>query len=209
MSTNSRTIQRVVWGFLAAIILSIFATYFARRVEAPNLPVYSQISGFNLTNQSGQTVTLAALRGKVWIANVIFTRCAGPCARLTREMQQVQAAFPETAQLCFVSLTADPAFDTPEVLRQYGNRFQADPGRWFFVTGNKSDVCSLATKELKFTVIENEQDGQPGEDLFIHSQKFVVADRGGRIRAYIDGDEPQTVPQLTRAVEALLNEKEQ
>ena len=65
----------------------------------------------------------------------------------------------------------------------------------------------MAIKELKFTVIDNEADRKSDEGQFIHSQKFVVADRDGRIRAYIDGDEPQTVRQLTRAIEALLKEK--
>lgn len=200
--------QRLVWGFLAAIILSIFAAYFLRRPESGTLAVYSQIGDFALTNQHGQPVTLETFRGHVWIANVIFTRCSGPCAKLTHQMGQVQAAFPQTGQLRFVSLTADPAYDTPDVLRQYGQRFGAEPGRWFFLTGAKADVYALATKELKFTVIDNEPPRKPDEDLFIHSQKFVVLDRTGRIRAYIDGDEPETVPQLVLAVKTLLKEKE-
>src|SRR5436190_24132941 len=81
MSSYSRTIQWIVWGFLAAIILFIFAAYFRHQIEPPKLPVYSQISDFVLTNQNGQAVTLATLRGHVWIANVIFTRCPGPCPR--------------------------------------------------------------------------------------------------------------------------------
>jgi protein SCO1 len=193
---------------LGAIILSILAAYVWRSGETPKLPVYGQIGEFALTNQNGKTITLASMQGKIWIANVIFTRCPGPCARLTRQMQQVQAAFPKKAPLRLVSLTADPAYDTPELLRQFGNNFQADHERWFFLTGKKPDVYSLAINELKLTVIDNEKDRKPDEDLFIHSQKFVVVDRSGGIRAYVDGDEPETVPQLARAVKALLREKQ-
>jgi protein SCO1/2 len=206
MTSHSRTVRWLVWGFFGAVVAAIFAAYVLRRPEAPSLPVYGPIGHFALTNQSGQPVTLATLHGNVWIANVIFTRCSGPCAKLTSQMRQIQTAFPETAPLRLVSLTADPAYDTPEVLRHYAKRFQADPARWHFLTGAKAEVYSVAINELKFTVIENEEDRKPDEDLFIHSQKFVVVDRNGRIRAYIDGDEPQTVPKITSVVAALLRQ---
>jgi protein SCO1/2 len=122
-------------------------------------------------------------------------------------MTHVQAAFPKTAPLRLVSLTADPAHDKPEILRQFAGDFAAESERWFFLTGEKRDVYALAIEGLKLTVIDNEKDREPDEDLFIHSQKFVVVDRSGNIRAYVDGDEPETVPQLIRAVKAVLKEK--
>jgi protein SCO1/2 len=206
MSSYSRTIRWLVWGFLGAVIAGVLVTYLGQRSVRSELPVYQQISSFALTNQHAQPVTLETLRGQVWIANIIFTRCAGPCAKLTRQMHDVQAAMPATAPLRFISLTADPKFDTPEVLREYATRFQADPTRWFFLTGNKPDVYRLAIDELKLTVIDNEKNRAPDEDLFIHSQKFVVVDAAGHVRAYIEGDEPATVDQLVRTAKALLKE---
>jgi protein SCO1/2 len=207
-SGNQRPIQWIVWGFLGVIILGICFAYVGQRFATPELPIYGQIRNFTLTNQNGQVVAFADLQGKVWVANVIFTSCAGPCPKLTHQMEQVQAAFPETVPVRFISLTADPATDTPPVLRQYGSRFHANPARWFFLTGKKSDVYAFATQELKFTVIDNGGDRKSDEDQFIHTEKFAVLDRRGRIRSYIDGDEPQTVPKLTRAVEILLKEKD-
>jgi len=206
MSSYSRTVQWLVWGFLAVVIVSILIAYLGQRASTSKLPVFHQIQSFALTNQNGRTVTLDSLRGNVWIADVIFTRCAGTCLVLTREMREVQAAFPATARLRFISLTADPEFDSSEVLRKYGNHFQADPQRWFFLTGEKSDVYGLAIDQLKFTVVDNERDRKPGEELFLHSQKFVVVDATGHVRTYINGTEPNTVPELIRVTKALLKE---
>jgi protein SCO1/2 len=209
MSFSSATFRWVLRGGVAVLILFAFASFFTGRSRDSQLLVYSQIGDFILTNQLGRSFKLADLQGKVWIANVIFTRCSGPCAHLTSQMHQMQKAFPETAPVRFISLTADPEYDTPEVLRQYADRFQADDTRWFFLTGTKSNVYSLATKELKFAVVDNEADRKPDQDLFIHSQKFVVGDRLGRIRGYIEGNESGTVSQVTRTVRILLKEKGQ
>jgi protein SCO1/2 len=208
MNLSSRDILRPAAGFLATLVLLFFLFQLARDRRVAPLPVYHTVGRFSLTNQNDQTVSLDALAGKVWVGNIVFSRCAGPCPRLTRQMAEIQAAIPASAPVRFVTLTADPVFDTTTVLRKYAERFHADDRRWFFLTGRKTDVYELAINQLKFTVLDNESD-RKSDELFIHSSKFVLVDRQGRVRGYVEGDEPDTVRQVKRSINALLREEKQ
>ena len=100
------------------------------------------IADFTLTNQNGSAVSLADLRGQVWVADIIFTRCPGPCLKMTRQMKELQEALPPASQAKLVTLTTDADFDTPPVLKAYAERFGADTNRWMFLTGPKRRLPS-------------------------------------------------------------------
>ena len=190
MSSNSGTLPRLVWGGLAALVLFIGVAFSAQKLRERSLDigrplhVISQIQDFNLTNHLGQAVTLDDFLGEVWIADIIFTRCPGPCARMSRRMEAIQKALPPTLPVRLVSLTTDPSYDTPDVLQAYGKRYHADPERWWFLTGDEANLGRLAMQGLKLAVQEKEEsDREVPEDLFIHSTLIVVVDRQGRLRA--------------------------
>src|SRR6185369_17492193 len=105
------------------------------------LPVYGQVSDFVLTNHDGKAFFLSDLQGKVWVADIIFTRCPGPCLKMTRQMRELQKALPASSQAKLVTLTTDPVFDTPAVLKAYAQRFGADFNRWLFLTGTKKQIA--------------------------------------------------------------------
>ncbi|MDB6038014.1 MAG: electron transport protein SCO1/SenC, partial [Verrucomicrobiales bacterium] len=97
--------------------------------------------------------------------------------------------------------------DSPTVLKKYGEKFGADPNRWWFLTGSKKEIAGLARDSLKLTAIEKD----PGErdsdvDLFIHSTIFVVVDKHGRMRATFETDEPDAKTRILDAVKRLLTE---
>src|SRR5436190_9840313 len=94
-------------------LAALVAELKSRASKHRHLPIYGQVSGFTLTNQLGSAVSLRDLAGHVWIADIIFTRCPGPCMRMTRQMNELQAALPPRTQARLVSLTTDPDFDTP------------------------------------------------------------------------------------------------
>jgi cytochrome oxidase Cu insertion factor (SCO1/SenC/PrrC family) len=147
------------------------------------LPVLGQVSDFTLTNQLGRAVSLADLRGHVWVADIIFTRCAGPCLKMSKQMKELQESLPAASKAQLISLTTDPAFDTPAVLKAYGERFAANPGRWMFLTGSKQEVGHLATNSLKLAGIEKKpEERESAVDLFIHSTIFVIVDKSAQLR---------------------------
>lgn len=187
--THTRPVEWAVWGGIVFVVLAIVAAYVRerRRVPAAGLPVIAQVADFSLTNQLFQPVRLADLRGQVWVADIIFTRCPGPCATMTKRMAELQAALPINAPVKLVSLTTDPAHDTPVALARYAERFGADSNRWHFLTGPKNDLVKLAVSSLKLTLLDKEEAKRTSpDDLFIHSSIFVVVDKQGRLRAVFE-----------------------
>ena len=83
------------------------------------------MSDFTLTNQNGQPVTLADLRGQVWIADAIFTRCPGQCLIMSAHMKEIQDALPSGLPIQLVSFTTDADFDQPPVLKNTPNALGA------------------------------------------------------------------------------------
>ena len=206
---SSRPKSWFLWIGLAAVLLSILlAALRLLNTAAPALPVLGQVPDFTLTNQLGRPISLADLRGQVWVANLIFTRCPGPCPVMTRRLAEVQSALPAAAPVKLVSLTSDPEFDTPAVLQRFAAKFGADPSRWNFLTGPKPAIRNLAVDGLKLAMVETDpKERVIPEDLFVHSTLFIVVDKQGRMRQVVQGLEDPAVTETLAAIHALLREK--
>lgn len=185
----------------------VIAVAFVAAPPAKPLPVLGSLGDFSLTDQDGRGAGLSDLRGQIWVADLIFTRCAGQCLIMSGHMKQLQTALGADSPAKLVSLTTDPGFDTPPILKKYGDRFSAQDGCWLFLTGPKAAIRKLAVDDLKLTIVEK----KPGEqdnanDLFLHSEKFVLVDQQGRIRGYYDGETEDCIPPLVAAIRALSRE---
>jgi len=198
MNSPSKRTEWLVWGALGLTIVVIVAAFIIRQVRQshqPRLEVLFPVPDFTLTNQAGRPFGLADLRGKVWLAEIIFTKCGGPCPRMTGRMAQLQSAIPASQPVHFVTLTTDPEYDTPAVLEAYGRRFKAEPDRWHFLTGTKAQIASVAVRGLKLTALEKEADQMENpDDLFIHSTLFILVDKRGQARAVIETEPPEGSP---------------
>ncbi len=154
--------KRFSWTLAVGLLLLVLTIGLAfllaeakrRLTEQPALPVYGTVADFSLTNQDGFAFSLANLRGQPWVADIIFTRCPGPCLRMTRQVKELQAALPASSHAHLVTLTTDPEFDTPEVLKTYAQRAGADLNRWTFLTGTKKEIAGLAVGSLKLSAVE-------------------------------------------------------
>jgi protein SCO1/2 len=142
-------------------------------------PVLGTVPPFALTERSGRTVGTTDLRGHVWIADFVFTRCPDFCPLLTARMAELQRSLPAGDDLRLVSVSVDPVHDTPEVLRAYAARTGAGDA-WLFLTGPRDDVARLVHDGFKLAFADNGPPGQP----ITHSDRFVLVDRGLRIRGY-------------------------
>ncbi len=213
MTPSSRSLQWFVWGFVLLIVLVIGGTFIRSKMQpvdtaGPALPVICKIADFSLTNQLGQPVSLTHLRGKIWVADIIFTRCPGPCPLMTQHMGELLAALPPNQPVQLVTLTTDPEFDTPAVLKEYAERFHAPPERWNFLTGTKLQIAALAIDSLKLTALENKPaDRTASDDLFVHSTIFVLVDERGQLRGAFESLEPDFQPRILKAIDLLLREK--
>src|SRR6266567_1856858 len=122
MDETSVRLSRTLWIGVGLLIVILAVAAVLSRVEPARgrtraLPVIGQVGDFTLTNQAGRTVTLADLRGHVWVADIIFTSCAGPCPRMTKQMKALQDGLPSGSDARLVTLTTDPNTDTPAVLK--------------------------------------------------------------------------------------------
>ena len=164
----------------------------------PSLPSYGVVPDFRLTDQSGRTFdSESQLEGKVWVANFIFTTCAGPCPRMTSQFREIRDTAENAPDLRLVSFTIDPARDTPHVLAEYGKRFGADPDRWFFLTGPQADLHSLSRKTFMLGNVDGTLE---------HSSRFVLIDRKSRIRGFYDSSDKTKIAELAAHIKALLKE---
>jgi protein SCO1 len=98
-------------------------------------------------------------------------------------MKSLEDALPETNDARLVTLTTDPDFDTPEMMRRYGERFGADFSRWMFLTGTKAEIGALGAGGLKLSAVPKlPADQTNAVDLFIHTTIFVIVDKHARLR---------------------------
>ena len=172
------------------------------------LPVLRTISSMDLVDQEGKPVNLQTFRGQPWFANIIFTRCPGPCARMTQKMRQLQEALPaEASKVQLVSLTTDPDFDTAEVLSQYARKFQADTQTWKFLTGTKEEIVRVSTQEWLLVMLEKgEAERESPNDIFLHSTLTVLMDGLGRIRGTYEILEEGQLEEALADLQRLLQE---
>jgi protein SCO1/2 len=167
----------------------------------PDLPKLFPVPNTNLVDETGRAVQLDAMKGNVTVYNFIFTNCAAICPIMTNNMRAVTPKIDKDAPVRFVSISVDPARDTPAVLAAYAKRNRNDP-RWTFLTGDLGAIVNLSVNGFKLAA----SDPAPGAEPLLHSGKFAVADKQGVIRGYYDGTDGAVADEVARAVETLLDE---
>ncbi len=192
MAEKPRQLPLTLWLGMGLVLGLLGLAYLVSLTELKSarhnpLPVLGQVAGFTLTNQDDRVTTLADLTNHVWVADIIFTRCAGPCPRLTRQMKSLQDQLPAGSSARLVTLTTDPGFDSPAILKRYGEHAGADFNRWTFLTGTPREIAQLASGSLKLSSQPVKLDQQQNPvDLFIHATLFVVVDKHARWRTYFE-----------------------
>ncbi len=166
------------------------------------LASYGVVPPFQLTNQEGQAFGSAQLTGRIWIADFVFTSCAGPCPIISTRMSELQKPLRDR-DVHLVSFTVDPDKDTPAVLRNYADKLHAEPGRWDFLTGSKAALYDLSRNGFKLGV----SDGSEEAGVPVHSTRLVLVDRKGVIRGYYDALAPDAVTKVLADASHLLRDQ--
>lgn len=165
------------------------------------------ISNFAFLNQLGDTVTKEDVTGKIFVTDYFFTTCGGICPKMTTQLQRVHQEFLQDPNFLILSHTVNPKIDTVEVMYNYAERFQADHKKWWFLTGDKSELYTMARKS--YLVVPDKEDpnfDHGDESDFIHTENFVLIDPDGRIRGMYDGTNEEEVSELIRGVYDLKRE---
>lgn len=150
-------------------------------------------------------MTLADLKGKIWIANFIYTNCPDTCPIQSAQMRELQNEFGHEEHLRLVSITVDPKRDIPKVLSEYANRFGANPERWFLLTGEKEAIYRLAQEGFLLGAAEIPHEKRPPSGAtHTHSPRFVLIDRKAQIRGYYTSTDAEAMVRLRRDLKILL-----
>lgn len=164
-------------------------------------PPIAEVPDFSFTTQEGKTLTKADLLGKVWIADFIFTRCAGPCPVMTSHMAELAAKVSKIPNVKLVSISVDPLYDTPAVLAQYANNIHADPRQWYFVTGPLEKIAAFTQQGMKQSLVST------SGEMPNHSTRFLVVDQNGMIRSCHDVTDPEMAQKVLLDVGSLVRQK--
>ncbi|MBI2967602.1 MAG: SCO family protein [Bacteroidetes bacterium] len=164
--------------------------------------IYHSIPPFSLTDHTGNTFTEKKLEGKITVAAFFFASCPTICPTLSRNLASIQEKFKNIPGFIIVSHTVDPKRDTVETLAAYAKKYNAIDGKWFFLTGKKEDIYSLAING--YFISASEDALSPGG--FIHSELFVLLDKEKHIRGFYNGLDPNEVNKLTDEIKVLYAE---
>ncbi|WP_224484072.1 SCO family protein [Robertkochia aurantiaca] len=181
-------------------------------ISADDLVTLGSAPDFKFVNQSGDTITNEDYKDKVYVAEFFFTSCPTICPVMNNNMVKVQRAFKGEEDFGIVSFTIDPINDTPEVLRDYADRYGIELSNWNMLTGDLEDIMAVSNTGFNlYAGVNANADGG-----FEHSGMFALIDKNGKIRSrkdefgnpivYYDGTDPDSVAKLKKDIKALLNE---
>lgn len=162
---------------------------------APKLPIETnvseKVSSFDFITQDGEPLSRDDLEGSWWVADFIFTNCTTACLPMTANMAQLQQRLAEeNINIQLISFSVDPDFDTPEVLKEYGEQYDADFSSWSFLTGyNFQTIKQLSVKSFRAFL----QEPEPGSDQFTHDTRLFLVDPDGNIVKGYNGLESESV----------------
>jgi protein SCO1 len=153
-----------------------------------DLPFMGQVPAFEMVAQDGKPFHSESLAGHVWVADFIFTHCPGPCLRMSTHLNKVQAATSGHPEIRLVSFTVDPARDSPPVLAAFAAKYQAEPNRWVFLTGQQATLQMLSRDTFKLDDVDGSMN---------HSTRFVLVDKLGRVRGVYGTQDDDPVGKVT------------
>ena len=161
------------------------------------IPVISEVSPFQLTDQEQRPFTADDLEGKVTVIDFFFTQCTGLCPRLSKEMTLLQKRFARLEDFQLVSVSVDPENDTSENIDQFIELHGIDTRNWDLLTGSKETVHQLMVRDLKLPMVE---------DPRLHADRLVLIDRNLQVRGAYSLSNESAMTRLPRDVRRLIKE---
>lgn len=165
---------------------------------------HPEIPPFEFTDQNGRTISSDDLKGKIYAAAFIFTRCTGPCPVISANMTKIHDAFREHDRVRLLSFSLDPENDTSEVLRKYAEGHNAADSNWHFLTGEEEAIRTLSKEGFFSAVQEVTRDEAAKVGPIIHGTRISIVDESGKMIAAYNGVTPEGTQQVIDEINRLL-----
>ena len=163
---------------------------------------FHTIPDFKFVNQYGEVVSSESTKNKIYVCEYFFTTCHSICPIMNNHLIGVYKEFKDKEDFLILSHTVDPETDSISVLKAYADAHQVSDTNWLFVTGSKKELYALARQGY----LLNAEEGDGGEEDFIHTQNFALVDKEKHIRGYYDGTDSIEVSHLVRDIKLLYAE---
>lgn len=162
----------IIIGFCAAILAAC-----SGNSSIPDTTNW-ELGEFQYINQDFEQVGLEDLKGEVTVVNLIFTNCTTVCSPMTANMARLQRmAGEDELDARFLSFSVDPEVDSPEVLKEFGENFQADFTTWDFLTGySQTEIEKFGPENFKTIVAKPKNGGE-----VVHGTSFYLINQDGII----------------------------
>lgn len=167
---------------------------------------------FKLTDQNGETITNADYKGKVYVLEFFFSTCPTICPKMNANMLEIEKTFFGNPNFGIASITINPEYDTPKVLKEHADALGVKSSNWHFLTGDQAYIMDIANKGFNLYAGQNKNVAGG----FEHSGFFALIDKNGNIRSrrdqfgnpivYYDGIEKAGIKHIVEDIKKLLNE---
>jgi protein SCO1/2 len=164
--------------------------------------VYQTIPDFSFIDQDSQVVNKATFAGKAYVVDFFFTFCPSICPKVKANMLDIYDKYKDEKRLLILSHTVAPVQDSVPALKKYAAKLGIESARWHLVTGDKAGIYDIA--EHYYLPRPTEDGEAPGG--FDHSGAIVLVDPQGRVRAFAQGTEKESVQKFMHDIDKLLAE---
>lgn len=176
---------------------------FTPKWEMPDNKTFHQIRSFALLNQENKPFTEKDIEGKICVADFFFTSCPGICPKMTKSMGDIQKEFMNDDEVMLLSHSVNPEKDSVPVLQIYARDVNVNYNRWKLLTGNKDEIYDLGRK---YYFVEEDEGIRKGNDVFLHTENFILIDKQRHIRGIYNGLDPNSIENLIRDIRILKEE---
>lgn len=181
----------------------VASTYHTKRGKQIADTLYHTIPPFKLTSQDNQTVSFPAHSHKITVVNFFFSRCPSFCKGMNEQMAGMNKIFGKNRLLQFYSISVDPNYDSPSVLKQQASRFKSRSANWQFLTGDSSQIYQLAREGFLVDAFKD----TTAQVNYIHSPMLILVDPQSRIRGYYDSANKEEMEKLVGEIKVLITEE--
>ena len=158
------------------------------------------IAPFNLIDQTGKEFGSDSLMGKIYIANFFFTTCPSICPKMTKSMGDIQKEFMNDDEVMLLSHSVNPEKDSVSILKKYAKEKNVNFNRWKLLTGNKEEIYDLGRN---YYFVEEDEGIKKGNDIFLHTENFILIDKQRHIRGIYNGLDPNSIENLIKDIRIL------
>ncbi|MBM7692541.1 protein SCO1/2 [Peribacillus deserti] len=188
-----------------AIIILLLTTFLLASCgpkEVPNARNWP-VGDFKAVDQENKEFTRKDLKGKIWVANFIFTNCTTVCPPMTANMAKLQQELKKEklTDVQLVSFSIDPEIDSPQVMKTYGQKFNADHENWHFITGYSQSFIEKFSADSFHMLVKKPQN----EDQVIHGTEFALVNEEGKVIQMYKGNTDFPLETIIEHVKILKN----